>query len=153
MAGAVLRCTNPAVELVLPWWPTDITHTMGAWNVEELERPGRESLAVPSTRTAAEYSLGFTLRNDDHTVSVAGYLEQLRLLARARKPSTLVLGEQTLGLFRLDPPQITVIESAADGSPSVVDVTLTLKAASDAEVKVGPVKRVSGRGRNMARRG
>lgn len=151
MAAASLICTDPQVTLELPWWPTEITETASGWNVEELDRPGQTALAVLSTRTARTFSIGFTLRHTDYTWSIKGMLADLRKLSRARKPSTLVLGQQSLGLFRLEPPQITVIESAVDGSPSVADVSLTLVAASDAEVNVGPIK-FSGRARNMARR-
>lgn len=151
MSGAVLRCTKPKIELLLPWWPSDVTATYAGWNVDELARPGREPLEVASTQTLDEYTVGFTLRREDHRTPIAEYLNDLRALAASRKPSTLTLGEQSLGLFRLEPPQATILQWATNGKPSVADVQLTLKRASDATVRVGLVKRVKGRAKNMRR--
>ena len=148
----MLRCTRPARSLVLPWWPTDFSQVMGGWSFAEQERPGDTPLALPSARTPAEVTMGFTLRQADYRASVAGLLADLKVLAGAEAPCTLMMGAASWGLFRLEPPQVTVVEWAADGSdtPSVCDVSLVLKRASDASVNVGPV-RVRGRGRGMAR--
>ena len=62
----------------------------------------------------------------------------------------LLLGDNAEGLFRVEAPTLTILEW--DGNtdrPSVVDVSLTLKRASDAEVNVGLVKRIKGRGRGF----
>lgn len=154
MAGeAVLRCTAKGIgAFVLPWWPQDVARTMGAWNYADLERPGKDALSLPSTRTADEYSIGFVLRQQDHTASVGDRVEHLQKIAASKKPSQLILGGQVLGLFRLDPPSLTVIEFATDGSPSVVDVALTLKAATDAQINVGLIRPIRGRLKGAARK-
>lgn len=146
-----LRCTDPDITLKLPWWPTEVSRTLPAWNVTELERPGRRALAVPTTRTSEEFSMGFTLRNVDYRESVADLLDDLERLAAAKNPAQLLFGDQVAGLFRLDPPQVVIIAWSAESQPSVADVSLTLKRASDAQINVGLVKRIKGRGRNMAR--
>ena len=39
MAGqAQLRCAALNIVLILPWWPTDVSRTLSARNVSELER-------------------------------------------------------------------------------------------------------------------
>lgn len=150
---ARLRCTNPKITLRLPWWPTDVGMTLGGWNRSELERPGKGPLSLPSSRISDDVTMGFTLRNADHRQTIAGMVQDLRKLARARKPSQLLLGDTDYGLFTLDPPQVTVLEFANDGSPSVADVSLTLKRASDATINVGLAKRVRGSGTGFATRG
>ena len=154
MAGeAVLRCTAKGIgAFVLPWWPSDVTSTQSGWNYSELERPGMDSLALPSTRTGVEYTLGFVLRQQDHRAGVGDRVDHLQRIAASTKPSQLILGDRVLGLFRLEPPSLTVIEFATDGSPSVVDVQLTLKAASDAQITVGLIRPIKGRLKNAARK-
>lgn len=130
--------------LTLPVWPQDSTNTLPAWNVASLERPRRRALDVPSTRTTEERSLGFTLRNRDYWETVAPLLNDLRTLARSRKAFTLLMGDQDTGLWRMEAPQVTEVAFADDGSPSVVDVSMTLKRASDATINVGLAKRIRG---------
>ena len=144
MAGeCVLRCTKPARSLTLPWWPTDLAQVMGGWQFAEQERPGDTPLSLPASRTAAEVTMGFTLRQPEYRASIAGLLADLEALSRSKTPSTLMMGAASWGLFRLDPPQVTVVEWADDGTdaPSVVDVSLVLRRASDATINTGPVKR------------
>jgi len=95
--------------------------------------------------------LGFTLRNVDYRESVADLLNDLETLAAAKNPVQLLFGDQVAGLYRLDPPQVVIIEWSTESQPSVADVSLTLKRASDAQINVGLVKRIKGRARNMAR--
>lgn len=148
----LLRCVSLGVSLTLPVWPEDSTVTLPAWSVATLERPGREPLALPSARTAEERALGFTLRHEDYRLSVEPLLRDLRKIARAKVACQLVMGVSDLGLWRLDPPQITEVEWADDGTPSVVDVDLTLKAASDAQIKIGLIRPIKGRLKNAARK-
>jgi hypothetical protein len=49
-------------------------------------------------------------------------------------------------------PSVTILEFAENGRPSVIDVSLTLRRASDAEVNVGLIKRVKGRGKGFAKK-
>ena len=148
---ARLRCTDPKVTLRLPWWPTDVGMTLAGWNRQELERPGKRPVSLPSSRVGDEVTMGFTLRSRDHRESVGDLLADLRRLSNAKNPSQLLLGDADYGLFTIDPPQVTVLEFAADGSPSVVDVSLVLKRASDATINVGLAKRIRGTATGVSR--
>lgn len=148
----VIRCPALLLALELPVWPDDDSNTLPAWNRTSLERPGRRAVDVPSTRTTEERSLGFTLRNEDYRQSVAPMLETLRKMSNSQYPVQLLMGQTGTGLWSMDAPQVTNVNYAADGTPSVVDVSVVLKRASDAVVKVGPVKRVKGRGKNLSKR-
>ncbi len=148
-----LRCAALNVTLRLPFWPTDSTHTPSGRNVASLDRNGQAPLDVPTTRSTAERSLGFTLRNEDYHATVQPLIADLERIAATVWPVQLLMGDHDTGLWRLEAPQITEIARADDGTPSVVDVSLVLKRASDAIVRTGPVKRVKGRGRGMAKRG
>ena len=152
MAGeVVLRCAALDVSLILPWWPAEVSGTYSGWNVNTLDRPGRTPLEVPSSRTVEEMALGFTLRKQDYTESISGRLTQLRRIAAQNAPVQLLMGDRDTGLWRMEPPTITELAWAADGSPSVADVDLVLKRASDAIVKVGPIKRIRGRATGVSR--
>ena len=151
MAGASLRCAAIGVTLDLPYWPTDVTRTPSARQVQELERPGRVTLAIPAGLTTEDVTLGFTLRQSDWRQSVAGWVSSLERLAATKKPVQVVLGERVLGLFRLDPPTITEQMHAANGDPSVVDVSLVLKRASDAMINVGLARRIRGTATGVSR--
>lgn len=149
-----LRCAALDITLRLPVWPQDVSITLPGWNVTPLERNGRPAYDLPTTVTTEERSLGFTLRNEDYYESVQPMIQQLRAMSAAKfAPVQLLMGDHDTGLWRLEPPQVTVIDHADDGTPSVVDVSLVLKRASEAIVRVGPVKRVKGRGRGFATKG
>ena len=149
-----LRCAAADTTLMLPVWPTDSTETMPGWTYSTLDRPGREPLEVPTYETLAERSLGFTLRRDDYAASITGLLVKLRTISKAKTPVQLVFdggnGARDTGLWRMDPPLVTEMEYADDGSPSVADVSVVLRRATEATVNVGPVKRVRGGGRGYA---
>lgn len=160
MAGqAVLRCAALEIDVVLPWWPTDVSRSLAYRNVTELERPDKRALAIPSTITTDDYSVGYTVRTADYQqatldgISVTKHINDLEKIARTKYPVQLILGEQVEGLFRIESPLITILHWDVDTDrPSVVDVTLTLKRASDAEVNVGLIKRVKGRGKGFAKK-
>lgn len=153
MAGrARLRCVALDITLTLPWWPTDVSRTLSYRNVSELERADKRALAVPTSLTADDYSIGYTLRQVDYRASVADHVADLERIARSKAPVQLLLADQAEGLFRIESPSLTILDFAANGQPSVVDVSLTLKRASDATVRVGLVKRVKGRAKNMAKK-
>ena len=154
MAGkARLRCAALDVTLTLPWWPTDVSRTLSARNVSELERPNKRPLAVPTSLTTDDYSIGYTAREKDFRDHVGAHINDLEKIARTKSPVQLLLADQAEGLFRLEAPSVTILEWAATGKPSVVDVSLTLKRASDATVNVGLVKRIKGRGKGYAKKG
>ena len=147
-----LRCAALGVTLRLPWWPEDVTETLSGWDVSTLTRPGRDPLDVPTSRTTGERTLGFTLRNEDYHESVAELVADLRRIVAAKAPVQLLMGERDTGLWRIDAgAQITEMAWADDDTPSVVDVDLVLKRASDAIVKVGPIKRIKGRATGVSR--
>lgn len=132
----------PGVALVrLPWWPEDVERGNGGRTWEEVPRPGREPLLLSSGRNLDTYSLGFTLRNADGR-HVADDVAAIEAIANSEVPCSLIMGGTLRGTFQVaEPPVFVELEHAAGGRPVVVDVSLTLKRASDATVKVGPVPR------------
>lgn len=152
MAGkARLRCVALDLVVEMPWWPTDVARNLSVRNVNELDRPDRRALAVPSGLTADDYSIGYTVRQVDFREPIAAHIADLEKIARTKSPVQLLLADQTEGLFRVESAAVTVLQWATNGKPSVADVQLTLKRASDATVRVGLVKRVKGRAKNMRR--
>lgn len=152
MSQVVLRCAPLGRDVALPFWPEEMTHTPSGWNVSSLERPRDVSYDRPSTLSTEERSMGFTVRNADYRQSIAPLLADLALIMSRKAPVQLILGDRDTGLWRIDPgSQITEVQWADDGTPSVADVSLTLKRASSAVVNVGPVK-VRGGGKGFAGR-
>jgi len=149
----LLRCVALNIHLWLPVWPDDSTVTFPAWTTSTLDRPGRNQLAIPTYRTTEERTLGFTLRHEDYRQSVQPMLDDLRQIAKTKAAFQLLMGKMNTGLWRMDPPQITELGRDDDGYPSIVDVSLTLKAASDAQINVGPVPRVRGRVSRASKKG
>lgn len=161
MAGRTkLRCTALKIVVTLPWWPTDVSRTLSSRNVNELERAGKRPLAVPTSLTTDDYSIGYVLRTERWRdasyggFSVTEHLRDLEKIAKAKAPVQLEFGDNAEGLWRIEAPSITILEwDENTDRPSVVDVSLTLKRASDAIVNVGLVKRIKGRGRQNMRNG
>lgn len=155
---ARLVCVPLKITVVLEWWPSDVTRTLSSRNVSELERADKRALAVPTSLTTDSYTLGYTMRTTDHRRANAGgidvtqHLRDLETLSRSKYPVQLMLGRNAEGMFRLEAPSVTILEFADNGRPSVVDVQLTLLRASDAEVNVGLIKRVKGRGKGFAKK-
>ena len=107
-SGVSLRCVSAGVTLDLPLWPDEIARTLGARQVQELERSGRRALGVPGGMSGDEFSLGFTVRDETGAdVSVQPWVNDLEALALTKFPVQLVLGERVAGWFRLDPPTVT----------------------------------------------
>ena len=159
MAGqAQLRCVPLGIYLDLPWWPTDVARTLSVRNVSELERADKRPLSVPTSLTPDDYSIGYTMRTTNHRranhdgIDVSQHLRDLETLSKSKHPVQLMLGRNAEGMFRLESPSVTILEFADNGKPSVVDVSLTLRRASDAEVNVGLIKRVKGRGKGFAKK-
>lgn len=155
MAGtARLRSVNPDILLKMPWWPTDVSRNLSVRNVNELERPDQLPLSVPSSLALDDYSIGYTLRGADFKdpSEAVDHLDKLERLARLKRPVQLLLADQAMGLFRIESASITILQWAANGQPSVADVSLTLKRASDATINVGVIKRVKGRGKGFAKK-
>lgn len=162
---ARLVCVPLKITVVLEWWPTDVTRTLSSRNVFELERADKRALSVPTSLTTDSYTLGYTMRTDDfkrsawsgatpraHGTGVGEHINDLETIAKSKHPVQLLLGKNVEGMFRLEAPTITILEWTKDGRPSVVDVQLTLMRASDAQVNVGLIKRVKGRGKGFAKK-
>lgn len=158
--GVLLRQGDRLVWL--PVWPSDVSMNLRGWATTDLDRPGRSPLTVQTGQVPDDIQMGYTARAVDvaalqtggpvdFRASVQRHLDDLQALSVSRKPCQVVMRDRVLGLFRMEPPSVTVTDWAADGSPSVADVSLTLKRASDASVNVGLVK-IRGKGRGMARR-
>lgn len=148
--GVWLRCASADTTLMLPVWPDESTETLAGWTSSTLDRPGREPLEVPTYQTLAERTLGFTLRREDYAESIRDLLQALRAISKAKTPVQLVFEQRDTGLWCMNPPTITELAWADDGSPSVADVSVTLRRATEATVNVGPIKRIRGGGRGFA---
>lgn len=150
------RLVSPSlgVTLELPWWPTDVTNTLGVRQVAELERPGRQALAVPAGLSGDSWSIGYLARHRDLSMSINAHRRLLATLAASRKPVQLVFGDMVEGLFRFDSEPSCVIVTWTDtGEPASMDVSIALRAASSAQVRTGPAAAVRGALRKAARKG
>ena len=160
MAGRTrLRCVQLNLTLFLPWWPTDVSRNLSSRNTSELERPDKRALSIPTSLSADDYSIGYTVRTKRYRdasydgISVTEHIRDLETLSKSKFPVQLIFGDHTEGLFRIESPAITILEwDENTDRPSVVDVQLTLRRASDAEVNVGLIKRVKGRGKGFAKK-
>ena len=113
-------------------------------------RADKRPLAVPTSLTADDYSIGYAALG---LPGVGGGSHQRpRGVVPVKQPVQLLLADQTEGMFRIESASLTVLEFADNGKPSVVDVSLTLKRASDATVRVGLVKRVRAAVKGFAKR-
>lgn len=125
--------------LVLPWWPDAITRTPARRQWADTERPGRAPLLLPTGLSLAEYQLSYLVRSSDLRASVAEHVALLERMADSKEPVALLLQDTDRGLFHLTELSIAEVAHAANGDPSSVDVSATLRAASQATVSVGPV--------------
>lgn len=148
-----IRSVAKEITLILPVMPQDSSEVMPGWTTASLDRPGDVPLEVPTAKTIGERSLGFTLRNEDFRQSVAPMLATLRKIAAQSSPVQYVREQEDTGLWRIEAPQVTELEFAADGTPSVVDVSLVLKRATSAQINVGPAKKIKGGGSGFAGKG
>lgn len=141
MSGhAVLHCRNVGT-LRLPWWPASITRNGLSRSWTEVERPGRTPLLLAAGRILDEYEISYVARDADLAVSVADHVALLTVIARSKTPTQLTLAGDARGLFHVTNLSVVEIDHTAGGRPANVDVSLTLKRASDATVNVGPVPR------------
>lgn len=144
--GSVIPDTNlarlicPGVgTLVLPWWPTEVEHSGWAPDYAETARPGRTVLQTRSSDPLPSLRIAFTLRGADPTVSVAELVAMVRTLAAAKPVVQLMLGPSDRGRWRIREAGAVETDWADNGSPSVVDVTLSMREESKAVIVVGPV--------------
>lgn len=148
---ARLRCAPLGITVTLPWWPTEVSRTLSTRTVTDLERPDAMALSVPSGLTPDGASIGYLLREEDRTVSVASHIADLERIAASKRPVQLLLADQSMGLYRIESASVVPLEFTTTGHPSVADVSLSLVRASDAVVNVGLVKRIKGRVTNARR--
>lgn len=138
--GLLLFCPGVATVL-LPWWPEDIERANLGRTWEEVARTGRAPLLLSSGKNLQEYNLGFTLRAREMGVSMADNISAIEAMADSQVPISLVMASTARGLFHMTALTVVETEHNQTGNPTVVDVTMTLKQASDAVVIVGPVPR------------
>lgn len=141
-AGRTLLLFCPGVATVqLPWWPEEVERANLGRTWEEITRTGRQPLLLSSGKNLQEYNLGFTLRAKEMGVSMADNIAAIEAMADSQIPISLVMASTVRGLFHITALGIVETEHNFAGHPTVVDVTMTLKEASDAVVIVGPVPR------------
>lgn len=136
------RLICPSIgTLTLPWWPEEIENTGWAAGWAETERPGRAPLLTRSSDPLPSLRIPFTLRGNTPDTSVQDELDIVRALAAAKPVVQLMLGQADRGQWRIIEAANTETDWAANGEPSVVDVILQMRAASDASIPVGPIRK------------
>lgn len=138
--SAALVCPGVGT-LILPWWPDTITRSGGGRTWAETARPGDIPLLLPEGTALEEYQISYLARPRDLRSSVADHVGLLREMQASTTPVTLMLEQTNRGLFHLTDVSIAEINHTTSGEPAAVDVSATLKQASDATVNVGPVPR------------
>jgi hypothetical protein len=131
----------PNPDLVLPWWPTEIENTDWAAAYVETPRPGRTPLLTRSADPLPSLRMSFTIHAGNVNTPVTAWVDQIRDLSTALPVCQLMLGASDRGRWRITDVGVTELEWADDGEPSMVDVAMTLRAASDAVIPVGPIKK------------
>ena len=127
--------------LVLPWWPSEVESSGWAPNYAETERPGRAPLLKRSDDPLPSLRIAFTLRAADVTVSIQDTLQLVQVYAAAKPIVQLMLGQSDRGHWRITDAGANEVDWAANGEPSIADVAISLRAASDASIPVGPIKK------------
>lgn len=127
--------------LTLPWWPEEIENSGWAAGWAETERPGRSPVLTRSSDPLPSLRLPFVLRGTSVTESVQKDLDIVRALAAAKPVVQLMLGQSSRGQWRIVEAGASETDWAANGEPSVADVILLLRAASDAAIPVGPIRK------------
>jgi hypothetical protein len=138
-----VRISAPVIgEVVLPWWPDEIAGSNLAGIYETQDRPGRTPLLMRSGDPLGELRIGCIVatNNPEQPGNVAQVLGALRRMALARKPVTVKLASRS-ARYRITDLGITELDWDGTGEPSQAEVSITMTAASDAVVPVGPIKR------------
>ena len=138
-----VRISAPVIgEVVLPWWPDEIAGSNLAGIYETQDRPGRTPLLMRSGDPLGELRIGCIVatNNPEQPGNVAQVLGALRRMALARKPVTVKLASRS-ARYRITDLGITELDWDTTGEPSQAEVSITMTAASDAVVPVGPIKR------------
>lgn len=131
---------------VLPWWPSEVTHSYRNLAWEQTQRPGRQDLLTARGMTLDTYQLSFTLRARDLATHVAADLNTLERMNVSTKPVVLFLGRSARGWFQVTDLSVVEVDHDTVGRPVIADVSLTLTQESTVRVKVGPVRRSRGNG-------
>jgi hypothetical protein len=138
-----VRLSAPTVgQVVLPWWPDEIAGGNLAGIYETQDRPGRTPLLMRSGDPLPELRVGCIVatNNPEQPGNVGPVLAALRRMAVVKKPVTVKLASRS-GRYRITDLGITELDWDTNGEPSQAEVSLTMTAASDAVVPVGPIRR------------
>lgn len=127
--------------LVLPWWPSEVEDSGLAADWAETARPGRSPLLTRASDPLPSMRLAFTLRTSTVEESVQDLVDLVKQYAAAKPVVQVTLGLSDRGHWRITEAGVVQQDWAASGEPSVAEVTMTLRAASDAAIPVGPIKK------------
>jgi len=146
LSGTSVRPENQArlicagmPTLVLPWWPDEVENSGWAPDWAETARPGRAPLLTRSTDPLPTMRLSFVLRDSSIDEPMGDLIARIRRLAAATPVVHVMLGQSDRGVWRVTDAGANETDWAANGEPSVADVVISLRAASDATIAVGPV--------------
>lgn len=127
--------------LILPWWPDEVETSGMAAGYAEDPRPGRTPVLTRSADPLATFRMPFTLSGPTLQDSVLAEVTLLERYAAAKPVVQVMFGRFNRGHWRVT--EASMVEKAwtSAGEPAEVDVTLTLRRASDAAIPIGPVKK------------
>lgn len=135
-----MRIYTPSVGVThLPWIPTEIavSNLAAAW--EEGNRPGRTPVLRRTGLNLPKTRLAFTVTNGGG--SIAQTLAELAAHAAAADSSSLLFAAANRGVQHITELSATETDWDQYGNPVKATVDMTLTAASDASVPIGPVKK------------
>ena len=141
-AGDQARFTAARLPvLVLPWWPSEVEDSGWAPAYAETERPGKAPPLTRSNDPLPSLRVAFTLRTGSVTESIQDILDTVQLYAAAKPVVQFMLGQSDRGHWRITDAGASHVDWSANGEPSVADVVITMRQASDASIPVGPIKK------------
>lgn len=133
------RLQIPGTVVTLPWWPSGIAWEDLADTWTQQNRPGRDPLLLRNSRNLATLRIDATI-GTDYREPVSQMIQDLRKIARSKKPVTLWLGNVARGEWRVTDLAVTERDWTSNGSASVADVEIILTRLSNAAIPIGPVK-------------
>lgn len=136
---AQLHCPGVGT-LTLPWWPSEVENLGLAAAWAETERPGRRPLLTRASSPLPSLRMAFTLRGASLEESVKTELDLVRRFAAAKPVVMLTLAASSRGRWRIVEAGATETDWTSGGEPSVAEVMLALREASDAAIPVGPIR-------------
>lgn len=140
-------------RVVLPWIPDELERSGFARAWEQVPRPGQDPLAYDTGGNLRTFTFTVRVNSPDLDTSVEDILDELADIAETGKVVDANLGPRILGKCVIS--GLTIREQTewtTAGMPLDATAEMELTEDSAAPAAVGPVPRVAGKGKHMARR-